>query len=135
MHLNPYLQFAGNCAEAFAFYQSVLGGELTIMRYRETPMAAQCGPDFQDKTAHARIAGDGLMLMGSDSMPSHYQKPQGFTVTINIEAPAAAEALYAKLVTGGTPTMPIQETFWAQRFGMLIDKFGIPWMVNCEKAR
>ena len=72
--------------------------------------------------------------MGADAPPGRYQKPNGFSVTFNLKDVAKSERIFKSLSEGGTVTMPIQETFWAGRFGMLTDQFGIPWMVNCEKA-
>lgn len=132
--VNPYLHFQGNCEAAFRFYETALGGKMVMMMtYAETPMAAQMPPEFQKKIAHARIDVGGTMLMGSDAPSERYQKPQGFSVSLNVDEPAAAERTFHALADGGSTTMPIEETFWAQRFGMLVDKFGIPWMINCEK--
>ena len=133
MQLNPYLSFNGQCEEAFKFYQKVLGGELTAMRYQETPMAEQTPPEWRGKIAHARLSVGGQMLMASDAPPDRYEPMKGVQVTLNIEEPAEAERVFNALAAGGTQTMPIQETFWARRFGMLVDRFGTPWMVNCEK--
>ena len=85
------------------------------------------------RIAHARLAVGDNVLMGSDGQPGRPERMQGFSVTLNIAEPEEAERVFAALEAGGTVTMPIQETFWAPRFGMLIDRFGTPWMVNCEK--
>ncbi len=74
-----------------------------------------------------------LVLMGSDAPPERYEKPQGFFVSLGIEKPEDAERIFAALSEKATVLMPIGETFWAQRFGMLVDRFGTPWMINCEK--
>jgi len=133
MQLNPYLHFAGNCREAFGFYHKSLGGEIKMMStYADTPMAAEMSPDWQDKIVHARLITDGAVLMGSDSPPERFAKPQGFTVSIDVADPAEADRIFAALSEGGEVSMPIGKTFWAERFGMFTDKFGVPWMVNCE---
>ena len=134
MQLNPYLNFNGQCEAAFKFYAEVLGGQiLATMTYGETPMAAETSPEWLGKIAHTRMSVDGMLLMGSDSPPEHFEPMKGITVTLGIDEPAEAERVFHALAAGGTVTMPIQETFWARRFGMLTDRFGTPWMVNCEK--
>lgn len=134
MELNPYLQFDGNCAEAFRFYEQCLGGTiLMMMKAGESPMAAQMPADRQNTIIHARMKVGDRILMGSDAMGGCYAKPAGFNVTLSVEKPADAERLFAALGEGGEVSMALQETFWALRFGMLVDRFGTPWMVNCEK--
>ena len=131
MQINPYLTFNGNCAEAFRFYEKVLGGKIAaIMTFADTPMADQMPPEGRGKIAHARLAVGDSVLMGSDCMPGSYEPMKGVSVTLNIADPAEAERVFAGLSEKGTVTMPIAETFWAQRFGMLTDKFGTPWMVG-----
>ena len=134
MDLNTYLFFDGQCEEAFRFYERTLGGKIVAMAtFKDTPMAAQTPAEWQGKIAHARLQLGNNLLMGSDGMGDHYEKPQGMTVTVNIDDPATAERVFNALAEGGTTRMPIQETFWAKRFGMTTDRFGTPWMVNCEK--
>ena len=135
MQLNPYLVFNGQCEEAFKFYQQCLGGKIEAMlRGRDTPMADKMPADFLDKIMHARMVVDGKLLMASDSSPERYRAPQGMSVTLSIEDPAEAERVYKELSAGGNIEMELQETFWALRFGTFTDRFGIPWMVNCEKT-
>jgi PhnB protein len=134
MQLNPYLQFDGNCGEAFRFYEKVLGGKiLMMMRAGDSPMASQMPADRHDAIIHARLDLGDVKLMGSDAMGGCYAAPAGFHVTLGTEQPAEADRLFTALAEGGNITMPIQETFWALRFGMLVDRFGTPWMVNCER--
>jgi PhnB protein len=134
MQINPYLSFNGKCAEAFKFYAQVLGGEnVMMMTYGESPMAAQTAPEDKDRIMHARLKAGDMMLMGADAPPQFYQPAQGMVVSLSVDAPAEADRIFKALSENGTVKMPIQETFWAQRFGMLIDRFGTPWMVNCEK--
>ena len=133
MKINNYLNFAGTCEAAFKFYQQVLGGEITAMfPFGSTPMAEHSPADWQDKIMHARLDIGDQVIMGSDAPPERYGKPQGFSVSLNISVEVEAERIFAALSSGGTVEMPIQQTFWAKRFGMLVDQFGIPWMVNCE---
>ena len=135
MQLNPYLLFNGRCEEAFTFYADVLGGKIVaMMRHEGTPAAQHTPPEWLDKILHARLDVDGVFLMGSDAPPGRYEEPKGFSVTLNIPVPADAERVFNALAKGGTVRMPLEETFWAIRFGMLADQFSIPWMINCEKA-
>jgi PhnB protein len=135
MKLNPYLTFNGRCEAAFKFYQQVLGGKIEAMMPHEgTPAAGHVPPEWRSKIMHARLVVGDTVLMGSDAPPAHQQDMQGFSVNIGIDKPADAERVFHALAEKGTVRMPIQETFWAARFGMLVDQFGTPWMINCEKA-
>ena len=135
MQVNPYLFFNGQCEAAFKFYEKLLGGKiLAMMPHEGTPAANSVPVEWRSKIIHARMVVGDQILMGSDAPPDHQQKPQGFSVNIGVNDPAEAERIFHALVEGGTATMPIGETFWATRFGMLVDRFGIPWMINCEKA-
>jgi PhnB protein len=134
MMLNPYLNFDGDCAEAFRFYAECLHGQiLSLQTFAQSPMADQAPPESRDRVIHARLQVGDKLLMGSDGMVGAHRKPQGMTVAIGFDTPAEAERVFGALSEGGQVTMPIQETFWAERFGMVVDRFGIPWMVNCEK--
>jgi PhnB protein len=129
-----YLNFAGNCEEAFKTYEKILGGKIiAMMTAKGTPMESHIPPELVDKIMHARMMVGSTILMASDAPPSHYRPPQGFSVNIGVDTPAEADRIYAALAEGGQQTMPIAETFWAHRFGTCVDRFGTPWMVNCEK--
>ena len=135
MQLNPYLVFNGQCEAAFKFYEKALGGKIeAIMTHGESPMSQQVPPEWRNKVMHARMVVDGQVLMGSDAPPDHYEGTKGFSLAIGLKAPAHAERIFNELSQDGTVQMPLQQTFWAVRFGMLVDRFGIPWMVNCEAA-
>ncbi len=136
MQVNPYLSFNGQCEEAFGFYAQLLGGQIqTLMTYGGSPMEAHAPAGARGKVMHGRVAVAGQVLMGSDSVGDMaYEAPRGMTISLSIADPAEAERIFAALAEGGTIGMPIQETFWATRFGVTTDRFGIPWMVNCEKA-
>jgi PhnB protein len=135
MDLNTYLGFDGNCAAAFKFYEKVLGGKiLMMMSYCDMPGCTDMSDDTKKKVAHVRMQLGDKLLMGSDSPPGRFEQPKGFHMNIGVTDPAQADRLFAALSEKGTVTMPIQETFWATRFGMLVDQFGTPWMINCEKA-
>jgi PhnB protein len=134
MQVNAYLHFNGNCEDAFKFYEQAVDGKIEMKStFGESPMAAEM-PAMKDKMIHARIRVGDTIVMGSDSPPERFQKPQGFSLTLGAKTPEEAERLFAALGAGGQVHMPMAETFFAQRFGMLVDKFGIPWMVICEKA-
>ncbi|WP_374632597.1 VOC family protein [Ferrovibrio sp.] len=134
MSFNAYLGFNGNCAEAFRYYEKHLGGRIdALLTHRDTPAAAQTPPEWQDKIIHASMTLNGTILMGGDAPPQMYQPPAGFSVNITTATPEEAERVFAALSDGGKVSVPIAETFWAQRFGMATDRFGVPWMVNCFK--
>jgi PhnB protein len=134
MQINPYLNFNGQCEEAFKFYEKLLGGKITgMMTHANSPMADQVSPDWRDKIMHVHMTVGPWVLMGSDTPPQHYQKPQGVTVSLSVKTPDEAERIFAALSEKASITMPLQQTFWSPRFGMLTDRFGIPWMVNCDQ--
>ena len=135
MKLNSYLHFNGQCEAAFKFYEKSLDGKIEgTFPYSSSPSPNDVPPEFQNKLMHATIAIGDQVLMGTDAPPSRYRKPEGFSVSIGLKDVAKAERIFRALSEGATVTMPMQETFWAARFGMLTDQFGIPWMINCEKA-
>ena len=134
MQMNPYLIFNGQCETAFKFYERVLAGKIEAMlTHAGTPAEAHVPPEWRDKILHARLSVGDEVLMGSDAPPGRYEKPQGFSVSLQITKPADAERIFKALGENGAVQMPFQQTFWAFRFGMCVDRFGIPWMVNCEK--
>ena len=132
MQLTPYLNYNGNCAAAFKFYEKALGAKIDMLQtHGETPMKDQVPADWHKRVMHAQLSVGGAVLFASDAPPDGYEKPQGITVALQVDDPVEAERRFNALSDGGNVTMPIQQTFWAQRFGMVTDKFGIPWMVNC----
>ena len=135
MKVNPYLNFNGNCREAFELYEKVLGGKIEMMQtHGESPMADTVPPDWKDAILHVRMKLGDDILMASDAPPDRYHKPEGFYVSLSIDKPEEADRIYNALSENGKIDMPIQETFWASRFAMFSDRFGIPWMVDCNKA-
>jgi PhnB protein len=135
MQLQPYLYFNGDCETAFRFYERCLGGKIEAMLTHAGSPAEQHVPaEWRSKILHARLVVGDAVLMASDAPPGHYHKPQGFSVSIQISEPARAEDIFRALADDGTVTMPFEQTFWAARFGMVVDKFGTPWMVNCDRA-
>lgn len=136
MQLNPYLFFNGQCEAAFKFYEQCLGGKIVAMfSHAGTPAEEQVPANWRDKIMHARMLVGDEALMGSDAPPEHYEQTKGFSVSLSIDDPAQAEHVFNALAEKGTVKMPFQRTFWAVGFGMLVDRFGIPWMINCEKDK
>ncbi len=135
MRLMAHLHYNGNCREAFETYAKLFGGEIVFaMTYGQMPGASQADAATPDRIAHARVDFGGQFLLGTDPPPERYAAPQGFNVMAMIDDPKEAERVFNSLAERGTVIMPFQQTFWAYRFGMCNDRFGIPWMINCEKA-
>lgn len=135
MQSNPYLYYPGTCAEAFHFYEEAIGAKVIMMINHEgTPMEGEVPEGWVKKILHADLQLGKTLLMGSDAPPQMYRKPQGFSINLKAETPEEADRLYSGLAEGGTVHMPYGETFWAKRFGMFTDRYGIPWMVSCDKS-
>jgi PhnB protein len=134
MDVNPYLSFNGQCEAAFKFYENCLGGGgLSFHKYGGSPMAGDVPAEWQDKVMHATLLFGNTALMGADAPPNFFTQPQGFSISLSVDKAEEADKVFAALAEGGKIQMPIQQTFWTTRFGVLIDKFGIPWMVNCNQ--
>jgi len=135
MQLNSYLTFDGQCEAAFTFYEQCLGGRIEAMiTHAGTPAEQHVAPEWRNKILHASLIVGNDVLMGSDAPPERYKEPKGFSVSLQLDDPKEAERIFDALATNGKVGMPLEKTFWAARFGMLVDRFGIPWMVNCEQA-
>jgi PhnB protein len=133
MQLNAYLNFNGQCEAAFKFYEQCLGGKIEAMaRYEDMP--GNDSPELRGRIMHAQLNAGGALLMGSDAPADRFHTPQGFSVSFQTNDPAEADRVFGALSENGTVSLPIQETPWAARFGMLVDRYGIPWMVNCQKT-
>jgi PhnB protein len=128
----PYLTFAGNCAEAMRTYEKILGGKLTLMKMGDSPMAApNAPPEARERIMHARLELDGRSLMASDTMPDMtYDGMHGVSISLAFADVAQAKKVFDALADGGKVIMPLQKTFWVESFGMLVDRFGTHWMVN-----
>ena len=132
MHVLGYLFFNGNAEEALEYYCDVLGGDVDIMRYEGTPAAAHMPADWNNKVMHGVLRrGDAEILMASDTTDAGGE-PQNFSLAIMTRDESEADHVFAGLSQGGTVTMPLEKMFWGAKFGMLKDKFGVAWMVNCE---
>ena len=133
MRANAYLNFNGNCEQAFRFYAEATGATIDqMMSFANSPMAAQMPPEARKMIIHASMSVGDTVIMASDAPGDRYKKPQGFSVSLLIDTAAEAERVFAAMSAGGEVSMPLQQTFFAARFGMFTDKFGIPWMINCE---
>ena len=136
MQMNPYLTFNGQCEAAFRFYEKRLGAKIgSMISHAGTPSEAHVPAEWRNKIMHATLQFEDSVLMGADTPPDRYEPPKGFSISISLEDPAEAERIFQALSEGGSVRMPIQQTFWAKRFGMLVDQFGIPWMINCSAAQ
>ncbi len=133
MKMNTYLFFDGRCEEAFTFYAKLFGGKIEAMLTHEgTPADGHVPAEWRKKILHARLVIGDNILTASDAPPDRSQQPQGFYVNIGLTDGPEGERLFKALAEGGTVRMPFEKTFWAERFGMLVDRFGTPWMINCE---
>ena len=136
MQLNAYLSFKGQCEAAFKFYERVLGGKITFMiTWGESPMAKESPPEMQRLIMHASLAVGDSVLMGADPPPDRYEKPKGISISLNYEDTEKAKRIFEGLSEKGSIQMPFQKTFWAEGFGMCVDQFGIPWMVNSGQGQ
>ena len=133
--IGAYLNFDGNCRQAMEFYKRCLGGELFTMAFSEMPGELPKEiRQMKDRLMHASLTKGSLRLMASDTMPGMDFRPgNNFAIHVQCDAAQEAEKLFAAFNEGGKVIMPLQETFWAARYGMLVDKFGIQWMFNVER--
>ncbi|HWS72895.1 MAG TPA: VOC family protein [Thermoanaerobaculia bacterium] len=131
----PYLIFDGNCAEAVRFYEKLFGAKITmIMTNGESPMADQMPAEAKDRVLHARLVLNDRALMASDAMLGEkYEGMQNFAVSQYFASLEEGQRVWDALAEGGQIRMPFQQTFWSERFGMLADRFGTPWMISAGK--
>ena len=133
MKMYTYVNFAGKCAEAFRFYEKHLGGKVgMMMTHGQAPDQSKVKPELKDAVLHARISLGGTDLMGAD-IPTA-QPMRSAYLSLNVETDAEAERIFSALADGGEVFMPMQETFFATRFGQLRDRFGINWLIIHERA-
>jgi PhnB protein len=133
MRVNIYLSFDGRCAEAFDFYARVLGGTVAAKHtWGETPQAGEMPPEQQGKIMHAVLQVGDQLIFGADAPPEWRTKPEGFSVSVNLTDGDQARRVFEALAEGGTVKMPLGPTFWSKGFGMLVDRYEIPWMVNVD---
>lgn len=132
MKITPYLNFAGNCREAMTFYQSVLGGELELMAHKDTPSAEHVPPEMQNQIMHASLTNGEGTLFASDAPMAHANAFSGTYLSVHAESVEDAERMFAALKQDGEVEMDLAQTFWAKRFGMLRDRYGVKWMFNVD---
>ena len=133
MQMTTYLSFRGQCEEAFSCYEATLGGRVgAIFRYLGTSLASQVPADWQDKVMHGSMTIGDQVLMAADVAPEGYEEPKGFSLSLQMNDTSEAERVFNALAQGGRIVLPLEKTFWAARFGMLVDRFGIPWLINCD---
>lgn len=134
MKLSTYLLFDGNCEQAFTHYQKVLGGTITAMMTHEgTPVEEHTAPEWRKKILHACLEIEGQLLMASDAPPDRSEGPmQSVSVSVNVPTVDEAQRIFDGLSEGATIKMPMMETFWSPRFGMLTDRFGTHWMIGTD---
>ena len=136
MQLHTYLNYGGNCEEAFKFYEKHLGGKITmLMRHGEQPDARSVPPEWAQAVLHARITLGGTELLGADIPPDRFQPIRSAYLSLTFDSDREAERVFDLLAGGGQIFMPMQETFFASRFAMLRDKFGTSWMLLNPKAQ
>jgi len=133
MQLNAYLLFNGSCEAAFKFYERALGGTIeAMMPFGQSPGSEKMPDSVKKLVMHVSLKAAGTLLMGSDTTPDRpVPPPGGFKLSIGVSTPEEADRVFNALSEGGKIDLPIGETFWSPRFGMLTDKFGVAWMVNC----
>jgi PhnB protein len=135
MKLNPYLNFGGNCAEAFQFYEKQLGGKITMMmRFSDQPDPKNIPKGMEDGVLYVNMQLAGSEVMGSDVAADRFQPMRSVYLSLSLDSDAEAERVYALLKDGGEIFMPMAETFFASRFGMVRDRFGTSWMILHEKS-
>ena len=135
MKLNPYLAFDGQCREAFECYEKALGGKIVFMQtIGDSPMAKNMPPESHGRIMHVTLHVGDQVLQGADAPPGQFSTPAGFSVALHFDEVSQGEHVFNALAEHGTVQMPFQPTFWAKGFGMLIDRFGTPWIVNAEQG-
>jgi len=132
MKMHAYLMFDGQCEAAFNRYAEVFGGKLEMMRYADSPEDMEVPAEYQQRVMHVCLTVGEQLLMASDNLPQYpYEGIKGCSVSLQLDNVPEAERLYEALSAGGSVQMELQATFWATRFAMLTDRFGVSWMINC----
>jgi PhnB protein len=138
MKLSPTIafHFDGRCEQAFKFYEQCLDARIAFMlKWGDSPMGGQTPKEWASKILHGRISIGNTEIVGGDVLPEHYQRPQGCGLILNTADPAYAERIFNCLAQNGTILAPLQKTFWALRYGIVTDQFGLRWEINCEESQ
>jgi len=134
MQMTPYLNFQGHAREAMEFYRDVLRGEITgIFSYGESPMAADMPAESHDGIMHSHLVASGAEIMGADGPPQEGKGANNVQIALMVDDVGEAERIFAALSEGGKVSMEMQQTFWVERFGMCVDRYGIGWLINGGK--
>ncbi len=133
MKFEPYFEFDGNCAEAMSFYAALFSGSVEVaVTWGKSPMKTDVPHGYEDKLMHASLRFGDQHIMGSDALPGRYARGSAVTISIAVSSVSEGQRIFDALADEGKVLMPFQKMFWAEGFGQLTDRFGIPWMVNCE---
>jgi PhnB protein len=133
MSLSFHIGFNGQCQEAFEFYAEHLQGTIgTMLQFKDSPAAKNTPADWQDKIVHANISIDEVELAGADVMPEQYQKPKGFCLLLGVDTESRVDSVFNQLSIDGEIIFPPQKTFWSPRYAIVVDRFGVPWKINCS---
>ena len=136
MQLSTHLLFSGACQEAFSFYAECFGGSsLRMLTYGDSPAAGEASANWQDKILHATLIIGNSTLSGADVLPEQHENASGFYVLLDVDDVPEANRIFNALAKGGVVRMPLKSTFWSPAFGVVIDRFGTPWEINCAGAR
>ncbi|MES2676662.1 MAG: VOC family protein [Pseudomonadota bacterium] len=132
MSLSFHINFNGQCQEAFEFYAEHLHGAIgTMLQYKNSPVSTTVATDWQSKIVHANISFAGIELAGADVKPEQYQKPQGFYLLLGCNTESQVKSIFDKLSANGEIIFSPQKTFWSACYAIVIDRFGVPWKINC----
>ncbi len=133
MKLTPHIHFPGTCEEAFRAYAELLGGRIDHMQtYGASPGAEQCTPEWRTKIIHGTMTVNGRRLLGADVRPEDYRAPAGWNLLLEVAGSEDARRIFDALADGGVVEMPLQKTFWSPAFGVVVDRFGVPWEITVE---
>src|SRR5262249_55413874 len=133
MKVSTTVHFNGQCEAAFKYYERWLGGKIEfLLKWGESPVAGEVSPEWRDKVVHARLKLGGGDIVGGDVLTRDYRVPQGFSVMLAVDDTRKAEEMFAALADGGSVKMALQKTFWAPLYGFVVDRYAIPWEINCE---
>ena len=133
MSMSFHIDFNGQCQEAFQYYSQNLGGKIdTMLQFKDSPVSSTVPEAQQDWIVHANISIDGVELAGADLAPDQYQKPKGFYVLLSVDSEQEVKSIFASLALGGDILFALQKTFWSPCYGIVVDRFGVPWKINCR---
>lgn len=132
MSLSFHIGFNGQCREAFEFYAKHLQGTIgTMLEFKDSPASTSVPSEWQRKIVHANISIEGIELAGADVRPEQYQKPKGFNILLGVKTEDTVKSIFNHLSVGGEVIFPPQQTFWSPCYAIVVDRFGVPWKVNC----